>query len=53
MISIGFALLKNGDIYRMPDWNQYLLKKLHYYKLEALIGNRSWQINSDKSSITS
>ncbi len=53
MLSIGFALLKNGDIYRMPDGEQYLLKKLHYYKLEALVGTRSWQINSDKSSITS
>lgn len=50
MISIGFALLKNGDVYHMPDEEQYLIKKLHYYKLEALIGTMSWQISSEKSS---
>ncbi|MGD1821296.1 MAG: IS110 family transposase [Pleomorphochaeta sp.] len=36
MISIGFALLKNGEIYNMVD-EEYFFNKLKRYKLEALI----------------
>ena len=34
MISISFALLKNGEIYNMRD-NEYIFKDLKFYKLEA------------------
>lgn len=50
MVSIGFALLKNGETYQMPDGNDYLLKKLRTYKIEALIENPSCKIVFDKSS---
>ena len=51
MISIGFALLKTGGLYEMPDGAQYLKRKLKSYKLEALIEHHSAKIDSDKSSI--
>ncbi len=51
MISIGFALLRNGGIYQMADSNQYLSRKLKTYNLKALIEHPSAKIDSDKSSI--
>lgn len=53
MVSIGFALLKNGELYRMPDHQRYFEQKLRLYKLEALIGNPSTTIDADESSTTS
>jgi transposase len=49
MISIGFALLKNGELYQMPDSEQYLRRKLKTYNLEALIEHSPAKIDPDKS----
>ncbi len=50
MISIGFALLKNGELYRMPGHQGYFEQKLRIYKLEALIDDPCTTIDADKSS---
>jgi transposase len=50
MISIGFALLKNGELYRMPGDQGYFEQKLRIYKLEALIDDPCTTIDADKSS---
>jgi hypothetical protein len=50
LISIGFALLRNGGLYQMPDSEQYLRRKLKTYNIEGLIEYSSAKIDSDKSS---
>lgn len=50
MLTIGFALLKNGSIYEMPDQEEYFRTKLISYKLEALIDCPTAKKDNDKSS---
>ena len=51
MLTIGFALLKNGGTYEMPDQENYFRTKLVSYNLEALIDCPTAKKDNDKSSV--
>jgi len=50
MLTIGFALLKNGSLYEMPDHEDYFRTKLVSYKLEALFDCPTAKKDNEKSS---
>lgn len=50
MLTIGFALLRSGGLYEMPDQEEYFRTKLISYKLEALIDCPTAKKDNDKSS---